>query len=101
MSRRRPRLFEQIPNRGLTNVETATYLGLSEGRFTTLLPKLQKAGFPKPDDLLERYDREAIDCWLDRRAGLAESSGEIDEWELDKLIDGYGNGRSQGEAPAD
>jgi len=34
------------------------------------LEKLQEAGFPAIDPILERIDREAIDDWSNRRNGL-------------------------------
>lgn len=79
MARRRPRLYDQVPNRGMAAVETAYYLGLSQGRFAELLAALQAEGFPTADPTTGRYDRRAVDLWLDRRAGLAEPCSDLDQ----------------------
>lgn len=81
----RRRLYDQVPNRGVTELEAATYLGLSQGRFRDLRPALEAAGFPAPDPLTRRTDRAAIDRWLDGRAGLGGNSEE-----LRRRIENYG-----------
>jgi hypothetical protein len=50
---------------------------------------MEAAGFPLPDPITRRYDRRAIDAWLDRRAGLDPYFGAEDAW-LRRLEDGQG-----------
>ena len=73
MAKRQPRpkpRFAAI--RRLTVEETAHYLGWSVSTFHKRRDDLKAVGFPEPDPLLERYDLDAIDAWLDARSGLAE-----------------------------
>ena len=92
MSRRRPRLWELEPPRGLTAAETAYLLGVSEGRFAQLLPRLLAAGFPSRDPITRRYDRRAIERWLDRRSGVARDCGPMAWLErLDATSEGEGD----------
>jgi predicted DNA-binding transcriptional regulator AlpA len=41
--------------------------GRSRSWFYAHLPELRKAGFPEPDDLSGRWDREDLDAWRARR----------------------------------
>jgi hypothetical protein len=69
MSRARRR-FTGEP-RGLTRREAAEYLGHTESWLTKeRLDDLQESGFPEIDPLTERFDRHAIDVWLDQRSRL-------------------------------
>ena len=38
--------------------------------------RLEKAGFPKKDDLLGGWDADAIDRWWDERSGLLEPAND-------------------------
>ncbi len=71
MTRPRRRLWDYESPRGITAGEAAHLLGISESTFKTILPDLERAGFPKQDSLTGRRDKKAIDLWLDRRAGIA------------------------------
>ena len=73
MTRARPRF--NLPPRGLTDEESAGYLGLGATEFSRRLPELEAAGFPKPDRLTGRRDFKAIEEWWDKRSGLAGASG--------------------------
>lgn len=89
MTARRPRFTDSVPARGLTRCETAHYLGLSEGRFSELRPALERDGFPAIDPLLARYDRVAVDAWLDIRSGIEKRSTidadrELETWDPSK-----------------
>ncbi len=74
MTRARPRFNR--PPRGLTDHESAGYLGLGMTEFTRLLPKLEAEGFPRPDRLTGRRDWKAIEAWYDERSGLAGAAGD-------------------------
>jgi hypothetical protein len=60
----RPRLIA-LKQRMLTEAETAEYLGRDLAWFRNNLDRLEERGFPSTLDLLDRYDRETIDKWLD------------------------------------
>lgn len=65
--------------------QVACRLGWSESHFKARQTALFAEGFPQPDDLLGGYDADAIDLWLDRRAGLVDATAndvdrEIDRW---------------------
>lgn len=74
MTRARPRF--DFPPRGLTDHESAGYLGLGMTEFTRLLPKLEAEGFPGIDRLTGRRDWKAIEAWYDERSGLAKDAGD-------------------------
>lgn len=76
MSRPRPRFTE--PPRGLTGQECAWYLGLGTTQFDTVRDALRDAGFPAADPITGRYDRRAVDRWLDQRAGLVDTPANDD-----------------------
>ena len=54
--------------RMITTKQAALHLGRSESWLKRHRPELEANGFPKPDELIERYDLLAIDAWLDQRA---------------------------------
>lgn len=87
MTTARPRFNDQP--RGLTKAEAAGLLGHGEGWLTDKrLNQLYSTGFPRPDPILERFDRVAIDSWLDRRSGL--SGGEYDDG-LSRRLEEFGH----------
>lgn len=45
----------------------ARRLGMSEAKFTEVLPLLVARGFPGPDETTGQFDLNAIDAWCDRR----------------------------------
>ena len=63
----RPRLIA-LQQRMLTEAETAEYLGRDLSWFRPNLDRLEETGFPAPLNAVDRYDRAAIDKWLDARA---------------------------------
>ncbi len=73
MSNRRPKLLDLTEPRGITTEETAHYCGMSVSGFEAKRPELEAAGFPKPDLVLGRYDRVAVDDWFDNRSGRRQS----------------------------
>ena len=60
----RPRLIA-LQQRMLTEAEAAEYLGRDLSWFRANLDRLEELGFPAPLDAVDRYDRQAIDKWLD------------------------------------
>ena len=58
-----PRIFK-------SPAQVATRLGHGEEWFRQHRKNLETAGFPCRDDLLDGWDADAIDAWLDKRAGL-------------------------------
>lgn len=55
--------------------QVAAYLGHGDQWFADRRAQLERAGFPRKDDLLGGWDREAIDAWLDERSGLRAPGG--------------------------
>lgn len=81
MSRRRPGFVPQP--RILTSAQqVAALLGHGEDWFRKNRAALERAGFPRQDALLGGWDAEAIEAWLDRRAGLRRAGG----------VDSFGRG---------
>lgn len=95
MPKPRPKLFDTESPRGLLQREVGWYLGIGESRFRQLKPQLEREGFPKPDSITGRYDRRAIDLWLDQRSGIAGNSRDPG---LRARIEGYQDGTSTGAA---
>lgn len=62
----------------MNRTETAGYIGYSSSWFDEHLPRLYAGGFPKPLPLLERWDRWAVDRWIDRLGGEAPESEQDD-----------------------
>ena len=61
----------------LTEAQLAERMGLTTEVLATALPALTKAGFPMPDPLFgKRRYWPACEAFLDRRYGLAKSSGQ-------------------------
>ncbi len=65
--------------------QVATRLGCGETKFDTMRPHLEAMGFPQYDDILGGWDANAIEAWLDKRAGLSDSCDQIDaDTEIDR-----------------
>ena len=77
---RRTRRAAPVDPRGWTQFDVACYLQISETRLHALLPQMREVGFPAPDPLMERYDRNAIDDWWDKRSGL-----KLESWEQELI----------------
>ena len=77
-----PRRRIVIAPRVMNQAETAGYIGYSPAWFGAKLGGLYAMGFPKPLPLLERWDRHAVDRWLDRLGGEAPRTvgDEHDAW---------------------
>ena len=83
----RPRLqFEPKP-RVWSEHQVACRFGRGESWLRDNRPQLEAAGFPQIDDLLGGTDGEAVNRWLDGRAGLTvryeqgDIARELEEWE--------------------
>lgn len=55
--------------------KAARRLHLTEMEFDAKLPALQRIGFPGACPVTGHFDLQAIDAWLDRRAGLGATAG--------------------------
>lgn len=53
--------------RGMTEADAAAYLGRSLTWFSQHKAELIQAGFPPKISIIDLYDREAIDRWLDKQ----------------------------------
>lgn len=72
----RPRLkYLPEPRILRSSYQVATYLGHGEQWFADWRAQLEAEGFPQRDELLGGWDREAIDVWLDARAGIGSGDG--------------------------
>ncbi len=74
----KPRIWDQI--------QVTARFGKGGNWFSTIRSELEKQGFPLYDNFLGGWDADAIDLWLDRRSGIAESNildadKELDKWE--------------------
>lgn len=58
----------------LTDAECAKRIGVETDDFKSMLPTLEKSGFPLKDPLFKKRYWPAIQAFLDRRNGLASSS---------------------------
>jgi len=58
----------------LTDAECAKRIGVETEDFKSMLPTLEKSGFPQKDPLFKKRYWPAIQAFLDRRNGLASSS---------------------------
>ena len=91
MTRRRPR---HMPTPRIWNIEmVAARLNRGVDWFRRREPRLYKQGFPRIDTLLDGWDGEAIELWLDRRSGITDAA--TDE-ELDRRLEAFGNGELEG-----
>ncbi len=85
MTRPRPQ-FEPEP-RVWSEHQIACRFGRGESWLHDNRPRLEAAGFPEIDDLLGGTDGDAVNRWLDERAGLAvryeqgDIARELEEWE--------------------
>ena len=68
----------------------ARLIGRSPSWFYEHRVELEKAGFPRRDDLLGGWHQEAITAWLARRAGTAAPSAAGDD-PLQRAIDAHAN----------
>lgn len=72
---------DQIAPRGLTKHDAAAYCGCcTEGAFYDWI---QKGIVPGPIPGTQRWDRKAIDVWLDRASGIesgTKSHNALEEW---------------------
>lgn len=50
--------------------KVARRLGLPAARFAELRAALEASGFPRPDPILGTWCLQAVDNWIDARAGL-------------------------------
>ncbi len=73
--------------RGMTSEAVAEYLGYRSAKsFQSRLPVLRAKGFPPRIAGLHRWDRAAIDRWLDEQSGIthddpvAEADRRLEEW---------------------
>lgn len=66
-----PRLIDQA--------KVARRLGVTESVFRDRLPDLLGTGFPKADPVLGTYCLEAVDKWIDARAGLTATGGLVSD----------------------
>ena len=71
------RRFE-LPPRGLTDADCASYLGRSPTWFAQHLSELEAAGFPERLPLIGTRDRRAVDLWLDEQGGLDAAMRDFD-----------------------
>lgn len=55
--------------------KAARRLHLTEAEFASKLPALHRIGFPAACPVTGHYDLQAIDAWLDRRAGIGAAVG--------------------------
>jgi hypothetical protein len=59
-----------IEPRMVPGPKVARRLGLTVAAFEERLPALMDAGFPRADPILGTYCLQAVDNWIDERAGL-------------------------------
>jgi hypothetical protein len=57
----------------------ARRLGVTLAAFDAKRSELEREGFPKSDGVLGTYCLEAVDKWIDRRAGLMPANGPVSD----------------------
>ena len=67
---RAPSIRCRIDPRDVPPSQAARLLGMTVAEFETTLPRLQLRGFPHPDPDTGRYDRKAVEAWMDGRSAL-------------------------------
>lgn len=81
-----------IESRGIPLRDACAIIGIS----TTFFQKRRKlfeeqANFPKKDPLTGRYDRKAIERWMDTRSGISDNLSDIEDAEAE-IIEMIRNG---------
>jgi hypothetical protein len=71
MSRRKTS-YMPTPRVVTSPAQVANFLGRSEEWFRQRRETLEADGFPLKDGLLDGWDIDAINAWLDKRAGLGQ-----------------------------
>lgn len=66
--------------RCMSAADVAAYLGMSPSSYSRKKGDMERAGFPSRDGLTGRYDKLAIDRWLDSRSGFDANSAGEDAW---------------------
>jgi hypothetical protein len=59
-----------ITPRGISAEHAARLLGLTLAEFNLYLPELFARGFPRPDVTTGKFDRRAVDLWMDTQSGI-------------------------------
>ncbi len=59
--------------------KAARRLGVTMAVFREKQEQLEAQGFPKPDAILGTYCLQAVDNWIDRRAGLRPAGGTMSD----------------------
>ena len=75
----RLRLHQFEPPRLITENETAHLLGMAVSTFSRRASELEAIGLPTRHPVLGRRDRIAIQHWLDRLSGLAQSPVDVND----------------------
>lgn len=65
----------------LTSKEAAAYLGMCQGTFRTVAP-VPAVDFGEKHPRLKRFDKAALDRWLDEKSGIAndDSPTDLQKW---------------------
>lgn len=66
--------------------KAARRLHLTLAEFKSHLPALRRDGFPTACAITGHFDLKAIDAWLDKRTGVADTN-EISDHELEALLE--------------
>ena len=74
MTAHRPRP-KRPPRIAQTAIALAEYLDHSPGWLSMNMEKLSAVGFPPRDDLLDGWDLNAVDHWIDQRSGIIPGEG--------------------------
>lgn len=83
----RPRPSYTPTPRIWTKFQVATRLGWGATNFDTMRLRLEEMAFPQYDDILGGWDANAIEAWLDKRAGLSASCDLVDaDIEIDRWV---------------
>lgn len=65
----------------LTSKEAAAYLGMCESTFRTIAP-VAAVDFGEEHTRLKRFDKRALDRWLDEKSGITNDAGltDLQKW---------------------
>lgn len=68
-----------IDPRMIAPEKVARRLGVTTAVFAEKRAALENNGFPKPDPVLGNYSLQAVDSWIDARAGLTPAGGLVSD----------------------